>query len=285
MADVETNRAIWEAELGLVGRAATSGRRGGAARPRSGTAPCSPASTPSSPPATILEIAPGYGRWTQYLKDLCDQLVVVDLAERCIDALPRALRRRRPTSSTTSTTAARSRWSRTARSTSCSASTRWCTWRPTCSTPTSTSSRASSSRTASAFLHHSTVGDYGALNAARAPDARTRPRAPLVRRGALIDVYAWRAESVTADGVRRALRGAGLVVRRPGEDQLGARRPVPDRRDLAVHAARLALGPAPAGPAQPAPSAGGAGRMAELYARALVRSRERRSGQTSRPHA
>ena len=35
------------------------------------------------PTGTILEIAPGYGR-TQYLKDLCDRLIVVDLAERCI---------------------------------------------------------------------------------------------------------------------------------------------------------------------------------------------------------
>lgn len=37
------------------------------------------------PAETILEIAPGFGRWTQYLKGLCDQLVVVDLAERCIE--------------------------------------------------------------------------------------------------------------------------------------------------------------------------------------------------------
>jgi SAM-dependent methyltransferase len=37
------------------------------------------------PTGTILEIAPGYGRWTQYLKDLCDRLVVVDLSPRCID--------------------------------------------------------------------------------------------------------------------------------------------------------------------------------------------------------
>jgi SAM-dependent methyltransferase len=37
------------------------------------------------PTGTILEIAPGYGRWTQYLKGLCDRLIVVDLAERCID--------------------------------------------------------------------------------------------------------------------------------------------------------------------------------------------------------
>jgi hypothetical protein len=38
------------------------------------------------PAGTILEIAPGFGRWTQYLKDLCQQLVVVDLSAKCIQA-------------------------------------------------------------------------------------------------------------------------------------------------------------------------------------------------------
>ncbi len=38
------------------------------------------------PAPTILEIAPGFGRWTQFLKDRCDRLVVVDLSERCIEA-------------------------------------------------------------------------------------------------------------------------------------------------------------------------------------------------------
>ncbi len=37
------------------------------------------------PAGTILEIAPGYGRWTQYLRDLCQQLVLVDLTDKCID--------------------------------------------------------------------------------------------------------------------------------------------------------------------------------------------------------
>ncbi len=36
--------------------------------------------------ATVLEIAPGYGRCTQYLKDLCRGLIIVDLTERCIEA-------------------------------------------------------------------------------------------------------------------------------------------------------------------------------------------------------
>jgi ubiquinone/menaquinone biosynthesis C-methylase UbiE len=38
------------------------------------------------PTGTILEIAPGFGRWTTYLKKYCDRLIVVDLAENCIRA-------------------------------------------------------------------------------------------------------------------------------------------------------------------------------------------------------
>jgi Dimethyladenosine transferase (rRNA methylation) len=38
------------------------------------------------PTNRILEIACGYGRWTQYLKDLCKNLVVVDISEECIQA-------------------------------------------------------------------------------------------------------------------------------------------------------------------------------------------------------
>lgn len=36
------------------------------------------------PAASILEIAPGYGRWTQYLKDLCQHLTIVDLSDNAI---------------------------------------------------------------------------------------------------------------------------------------------------------------------------------------------------------
>ena len=36
------------------------------------------------PTNRILEIGCGYGRWTQYLKDLCKNLVVVDLSENCV---------------------------------------------------------------------------------------------------------------------------------------------------------------------------------------------------------
>jgi ubiquinone/menaquinone biosynthesis C-methylase UbiE len=38
------------------------------------------------PTNSILEIACGFGRWTQYLKDLCKHLTVIDLSEECIQA-------------------------------------------------------------------------------------------------------------------------------------------------------------------------------------------------------
>jgi ubiquinone/menaquinone biosynthesis C-methylase UbiE len=38
------------------------------------------------PANTILEIAPGYGRWTQFLQPEAQHLIVVDLSESCIEA-------------------------------------------------------------------------------------------------------------------------------------------------------------------------------------------------------
>ena len=38
------------------------------------------------PTDSILEIACGYGRWTQFLKDMCQNLTVIDLSEECIQA-------------------------------------------------------------------------------------------------------------------------------------------------------------------------------------------------------
>src|SRR3954471_18980047 len=39
---------------------------------------------PFVPTGTILEIGPGHGRWSQFLRDLCHTLVLVDVAENCI---------------------------------------------------------------------------------------------------------------------------------------------------------------------------------------------------------
>lgn len=44
------------------------------------------------PAKRIVEIACGYGRWTQYLKDYCEELIVVDLSEECIEACKKRFR-------------------------------------------------------------------------------------------------------------------------------------------------------------------------------------------------
>ncbi len=38
------------------------------------------------PVQNILEIAPGFGRWTAFLLDYCDNLIGVDLAPKCVEA-------------------------------------------------------------------------------------------------------------------------------------------------------------------------------------------------------
>jgi SAM-dependent methyltransferase len=38
------------------------------------------------PTGTVLEIGPGFGRWTQYLRQLSRRLILVDVSERCIAA-------------------------------------------------------------------------------------------------------------------------------------------------------------------------------------------------------
>src|SRR5512139_2492721 len=37
------------------------------------------------PAERILEIGPGFGRWTQHLLSLCDHLIAIDVTERCIE--------------------------------------------------------------------------------------------------------------------------------------------------------------------------------------------------------
>jgi hypothetical protein len=37
------------------------------------------------PASTILEIAPGYGRWTQFLQGLCQSMIAIDISEKCIE--------------------------------------------------------------------------------------------------------------------------------------------------------------------------------------------------------
>lgn len=85
MPSVETNKAVWSS---------------GYAWPQQGdewSAPWGSATTqwrsvilpriaPFIPTGNVLEIAPGYGRWTQFLLPEAQHLTVVDLSESCIEA-------------------------------------------------------------------------------------------------------------------------------------------------------------------------------------------------------
>lgn len=44
-----------------------------------------PRISPFIPVRTILEIAPGYGRWTEFLKEQCQRLLLVDLSALCLE--------------------------------------------------------------------------------------------------------------------------------------------------------------------------------------------------------
>jgi SAM-dependent methyltransferase len=161
------------------------------------------------PTGSILEIAPGYGRWTQFLKDLCTQLTIVDLTQGCIDHC-----------------------------------------RERFADATNIDYHVNDGRSLDmvedgsidfafsfdslvhveadvlgayveqlarklkpdgvGFIHHSNIGAYAPLTRlARA--APSRLLGPLVRRGALINLPAWRAESVTAELFAEQCDAAGLA--------------------------------------------------------------------------
>jgi SAM-dependent methyltransferase len=161
------------------------------------------------PTGTILEIAPGYGRWTQYLKDLCERLVIVDLTPGCIEHC-------------------RERFADAGNIEYHVNDGRSLEMVPDESVDFVFSFDSlvhAESDVLGAyldqlahklrpdgvgFIHHSNIGAYRGLTrlARRVPG---RAVGPLVRRGALINLVAWRAESVTADVVAAQCEHAGLA--------------------------------------------------------------------------
>ncbi len=84
MATVEENRDTWNTYDWPEGGDEWSWEWGGTAAMWYGT--LLPRLYRWLPAGTILEIAPGFGRWTQFLKDQAGELIVVDLSEKCISA-------------------------------------------------------------------------------------------------------------------------------------------------------------------------------------------------------
>jgi SAM-dependent methyltransferase len=160
------------------------------------------------PTGTILEIAPGYGRWTQYLKDLAGQLVIVDLTERCIEAC----KQRFAASSNIEYHVNDGRSLDMVEDGSVDFAFSFDSLVHVESDVLGAYIEQLGRKLKPdgvGFIHHSNIGAYGALTrlARRMPGPTV---GPLVRRGALINIVAWRAESVTADSVAAQCERAGL---------------------------------------------------------------------------
>ena len=208
MADLETNLAIWNGRWDWS-RAGDEWSSWWGDTPGLWYGGLLPRVHAFLPTGTVLEIAPGYGRWTQFLKDLCQRLVIVDLADRCIEHC----RERFADSSNIEyhVNDGRSLAMVDDDSIDFAFSFDSLVHVEADVLEAYLAQLARKLRPDGvAFIHHSTAGDYGVLNAVvrRMPE---RLRRPLVNRGALIDAYAWRAESVTARGVAEQCERVGLA--------------------------------------------------------------------------
>src|SRR4051812_13818536 len=85
MADVATNRALWSGGYDWSKRGEEWSAWIGGSR-NHWSMVILPRIHAYLPASTILEIAPGFGRWTQYLLGHCDRLIGVDLSEECVES-------------------------------------------------------------------------------------------------------------------------------------------------------------------------------------------------------
>jgi SAM-dependent methyltransferase len=161
------------------------------------------------PTGTILEIAPGYGRWTHYLRHLADRLVIVDLTPECIDACRERFAdagnieyhvndgRSLPMVEDQSVDFAFSFDSLVH-----------------VESDVLGAYAQELARTLKpdgvAFVHHSNIGAYPRQTRLARRVRSRRLHGALTRRGLLINMPAWRAESVTADSFAEQCDAAGL---------------------------------------------------------------------------
>ena len=168
------------------------------------------------PTGTILEIGPGYGRWTQYLQELCDQLVLVDMAENCIEHCRRRFAgRRAATSRVPGHIEYHVNDGRSLKMIPDGSVDFVFSFDSLVHADRDVLSAYLEqladklSPTGVGFVHHSNLGSY---RRARALALRLPPRVldKLVRRGHLIDLYAWRDEHMSAELFKDECGRAGL---------------------------------------------------------------------------
>lgn len=164
------------------------------------------------PASTILEIAPGFGRWTQYLKDLSQRLILVDLADKCIDAC-----RERFSSATNieyHVNDGRSLPMIADQSIDFVFS-----WDSLVHADVDiirdyiSEMRRILSPDGVGFIHHSNVRAHERAHnlAMKTPPKMHKMLVRLVKRGVLLDVFAWRSATVSAADVEQMCREVGLA--------------------------------------------------------------------------
>ncbi len=162
------------------------------------------------PTGTILEIAPGYGRWTQYLKDLGERLIVVDMTEQCIERC--RTRFSEAPNIEYHVNDGRSLEMVEDHSIDFVFSFDSLVHAEPDVLDAYLRQLARKLKPGGAgFFHHSNFGSYRLMNSLtkRVPN---RLRAPLVRRGALVDVYAWRDAEMTATTFAAQCKRAGMSI-------------------------------------------------------------------------
>ena len=208
MADVETNREVWEREWDWSRRGEEwSDWWGGT--PALWFGALFPRLHAFVPTGTILEIAPGYGRWTEYLKDLCERLIAVDLAEQCIEHC----RERFAAASNLELHVNDGRSLQMVEDASVDLAFSFDSLVHAEADVLEAYLRQLAKKLKPdgiGFFHHSNMAEHARANelTMRLPE---RIRRPLVRRGAVVDVYAWRAASVGAERFAGLCREAGLA--------------------------------------------------------------------------
>ena len=207
MADVEQQVSVWDSELDWS-QGGEEWSRWWGGTPALWHGALLPRIHAHVPAPTVLEIAPGFGRWTQYLKDLSERLIVVDIAERCIAHCRERFSADQHIEYHVND--GRSLAMVADRSVDFAFSFDSLVHADAAALEAYVAELA---RTLApdgvAFIHHSNLAALRLMTRLthRVPD---RVRAPLVLRGALIDIGAWRAEDMSAERFAQAAERAGL---------------------------------------------------------------------------
>ena len=178
---------------------------------------------------TILEIAPGFGRWTTFLKDLCDHLIVVYIAEKCIAACRRRFERESHIEYHVNDGQSLDMVPDRTVDFAFSFDSLVHVEADTISAYLAQLARKLTPDGV-AFLHHSNIGEYKDYFARL--DKLGPVRRPLARAGLVPETGHGRRRSMTAEKFLHFAREAGLLLREPGAGQLDHAPLVPDRQLL-----------------------------------------------------